>query len=114
MAQMKSSPGKEAPEGWLVTGYPWYAIETAAHKKFLKAYRARWKDYPRIGSSVGYNAMLAIAAMLKKAGSTERMVSYIFMPPQSRLIPQPCPAVSPDQTKRMFCLAAGGVQREPA
>ena len=22
----------EAPEGWLVTGYPWYAIETAEHQ----------------------------------------------------------------------------------
>ena len=61
----------EAPVGWLVTGYPWQDIKTAAHKKFLAAYQARWKDYPRIGSIVGYNTMLAIAAMLKKAGSTD-------------------------------------------
>ena len=66
----------EAPEGWLVTGYPWYAIETPEHKKFLAAYQARWKDYPRIGSIVGYNTMLAIKAMLEKAKSTdtEKMV----------------------------------------
>ena len=67
----------EAPVGWLVTGYPWQDIETAVHKKFLAAYQARWKDYPRIGSIVGYNTMLAIAAMLKRAGSTdtEKMVA---------------------------------------
>jgi branched-chain amino acid transport system substrate-binding protein len=61
----------EAPVGWLVTGYPWQYIKTAAHNKFLAAYRARWKDYPRIGSLVGYNTMLAIAATIKKAGSTD-------------------------------------------
>ena len=61
----------EAPVGWLVTGYPWQDIDTAAHKKFLAAYQARWNDYPRIGSIVGYNTMLAIQAMLKKAGSTD-------------------------------------------
>ena len=67
----------EAPEGWLVTGYPWYDIKDAAHKDFLRAYQARWKDYPRIGSIVGYNTMLAVAAMLKRAGSTdtEKMVA---------------------------------------
>jgi branched-chain amino acid transport system substrate-binding protein len=61
----------EAPENWLVTGYPWYDINTPAHKKFLAAYQARYDDYPRIGSIVGYNTMLAIAAAIKKAGSTE-------------------------------------------
>ena len=33
------------------------------------------------------------------------------MPPQSGLMPQPWPAVSPDQTKRMSRRAAGGVQK---
>lgn len=61
----------EAPEGWLVTGYPWYDIKTPAHQAFLDAYQARFNDYPRIGSLVGYNTMQAIAAMLKKAGSTD-------------------------------------------
>ena len=59
----------EAPVGWLVTGYPWYSIDTPAHNKFLAAYQARWNDYPRIGSLVGYNTMLTIAATLKKAKS---------------------------------------------
>ena len=61
----------EAPEGWVVTGYPWYAIEEPAHKAFVEAYQARWDDYPRIGSLVGYNTILSIAAAIEKAGSTE-------------------------------------------
>lgn len=63
--------GAEAPEGWIVTGYPWYDIETPAHDAFLKAYQAKFDDYPRIGSLVGYNAMLSIAAAIGKAGSTD-------------------------------------------
>ncbi len=61
----------EAPEGWVVTGYPWYAIDTPEHNAFLQAYQARFDDYPRLGSIVGYNTMLAIAAAIEKAGSTE-------------------------------------------
>jgi branched-chain amino acid transport system substrate-binding protein len=66
----------EAPVGWLVTGYPWYAIKTKAHTKFLKAYEAKYKTYPRTGSVVGYEMMMSIAHMLKKANSTntEKMV----------------------------------------
>src|SRR5437667_6756467 len=36
----------EAPVGWYVTGYPWYAIDAPEHKKFLDAYQAKFKDYP--------------------------------------------------------------------
>ena len=61
----------EAPEGWIVTGYPWQGIEDAAHKAFLDAYSKRFNDYPRAGSIVGYNTILTIAAMLEKAGSTD-------------------------------------------
>ena len=66
----------EAPQGWIVTGYPWYDIKTPEHNAFLDAYQKRWKDYPRIGSLVGYNTMLSIAATISKAGSTdtEKMV----------------------------------------
>jgi branched-chain amino acid transport system substrate-binding protein len=61
----------EAPTGWIVTGYPWYAIDTPEHKRFLEAYEKRWKDHPRMGSVVGYATFKAIAAALAKAGSTE-------------------------------------------
>jgi branched-chain amino acid transport system substrate-binding protein len=51
-----------SPIGWTVTGYPWYAINTPEHQAFLKAYQAKFKDYPRLGSIVGYNAIQSIAA----------------------------------------------------
>jgi branched-chain amino acid transport system substrate-binding protein len=61
----------EAPKDWIVTGYPWYAIKDAAHTAFVDAYQKRFNDYPRNGSIVGYNAVLSIAAAIKKAGSTD-------------------------------------------
>ena len=61
----------EAPKGWIVTGYPWYAIQTPAHTAFKDAYRAKFNDYPRLGSVVGYATIKAVAAALAKAGSTD-------------------------------------------
>jgi branched-chain amino acid transport system substrate-binding protein len=61
----------EAPVAWYVTGYPWYSISTPEHKKFLDAYHAKYKDYPRLGSVVGYSAIMSAAAALKKANSTD-------------------------------------------
>lgn len=61
----------EAPEGWIVTGYPWDQIDTPEHKAFLDAYQAKFKDFPRLGSVVGYSTFKAIAAAIEKAGSTE-------------------------------------------
>ncbi len=61
----------EAPVGWIVTGYPWDAIDTPAHKAFVAAYQKRWNDYPRLGSIVGYVTMKSLAAGIAKAGSTE-------------------------------------------
>jgi len=63
--------GAEAPEGWIVTGFPWYAITDGPGKTFVDAYQARWNDYPRLGSIVGYMTAQSIAAVLQKAGSTE-------------------------------------------
>ena len=62
---------QEAPEGWIVTGYPWYSIKTPAHDAFLKAYQGKFKDYPRLGTIVGYNAIQSLAAGITKAGSTD-------------------------------------------
>jgi len=61
----------EAPEGWLVTGYPWYDIKDPVHVKFVEAYQKKFNDYPRTGSIVGYNTMMTVYHMLKKAGSTD-------------------------------------------
>jgi branched-chain amino acid transport system substrate-binding protein len=67
----------ETPEGWYVTGYPWREIKTPAHEKFLAAYRARWKEDPRLGSVVGYTTLYAVAHMLERAGGTdtEKMIA---------------------------------------
>lgn len=61
----------ETPEGWIVTGYPWYGVTIPEHAAFLKAYQAKFNDYPRLGSIVGYASMKAVAAILAKAGSTD-------------------------------------------
>ena len=61
----------ETPNGWIVTGYPWYGIQTPEHKAFFLAYHAKYKDYPRLGSVVGYTMIKSIAAGVKKAKSTD-------------------------------------------
>lgn len=61
----------ETPEGWIVTGYPWADIASPEHRRFLEAYRARWNDYPRLGSVVGYAALMSVAVALRKAGDTD-------------------------------------------
>jgi branched-chain amino acid transport system substrate-binding protein len=67
----------ETPSGWIVTGYPWYTLQTADHTAFLKAYRARFKDYPRLGSVIGYSAVISMATGLRKAGGadTEKLIT---------------------------------------
>lgn len=67
----------EAPVGWWVTGYPWYAINTPEHKAFVEAYQKRFNDYPRLGSIVGYATVQSAVAAIKKAGSldTEKLVA---------------------------------------
>jgi branched-chain amino acid transport system substrate-binding protein len=61
----------EAPVNWIVTGYPWYAINTPEHRKFVDAYRKKFNDTPRNGSLVGYSALMSIAAGIRKAGSLD-------------------------------------------
>jgi branched-chain amino acid transport system substrate-binding protein len=63
--------GEETPEGWITTGYPWEQIETAEHKAFVDAYRAKFNDTPRLGSLLGFVVVEMIAQMLEKAGSLE-------------------------------------------
>ena len=67
----------EAPNGWIVTGYPWYGIQTPEHKAFLAAYQKAFNDYPRLGSIVGYSAIKSLAAGMQKAKSTdtEKMIA---------------------------------------
>ncbi len=62
---------EETPQGWIVTGYPWYDIKMPEHETFLKAYQAKYNDYPRLGSIVGYQTIKSAAAILAKANSTD-------------------------------------------
>jgi branched-chain amino acid transport system substrate-binding protein len=62
---------EDTPIGWVVTGYPWDAIDTPEHKAFVAAYQKRWNDYPRLGSIVGYATIHSLAAGIAKAGSTD-------------------------------------------
>jgi len=61
----------ETPNGWIVTGYPWYGIQTPEHKAFFLAYHAKYKDYPRLGSVVGYTMIHSLAEGIKKAKTTQ-------------------------------------------
>jgi len=61
----------EAPNDWVVTGYPWYGVQTPEHKAFFLAYHNKYRDYPRLGSVVGYSLIKSAAAGLKKAGGSE-------------------------------------------
>lgn len=63
--------GAETPEGWIVTGYPWDQIDTPEHLAFVEAYQAKYDDFPRLASLLGYSIPYVIKAMLDKAGSTE-------------------------------------------
>src|SRR5438105_680328 len=67
----------ETPNGWIVTGYPWYGIQTPEHKAFFLAYHGKYKDYPRLGSVVGYSLIKSIAEGAKKAKGTdtEKMIA---------------------------------------
>ena len=61
----------ETPNGWIVTGYPWYSIQTPEHKAFVDAYQKKYNDYPRLGTIVGYATIYSLAEGIKKAKSTE-------------------------------------------
>lgn len=64
--------GDEAPEGWFVTGYPWYGFDDGTPEKaFVDAYIAETGETPKIGSLVGYLDVLSIAAAIEKAGATD-------------------------------------------
>lgn len=64
--------GDEAPEGWFVTGYPWYGFEDGTPgKTFVDAYMDATGETPKIGSLVGYMTAQSIAAGIEKAGATD-------------------------------------------
>jgi branched-chain amino acid transport system substrate-binding protein len=63
--------GDESPGGWIVTGYPGAAVNTPENQAFIAAYRKKYSVAPGMGSVVGYAFIQAIAAGLRKSGSTD-------------------------------------------
>ena len=61
----------EAPEGWTVTGYPWYDFTDGSNKVFVDAYMGKYDERPGIGSLVGYMTVQSIAAAITRAGATD-------------------------------------------
>ncbi len=63
--------GPDVPEGMLVTGYPWYAIDTPAHRTFVDTYRRHTGTHPFLGSLVGYITLHSLAQAIQTAGTLE-------------------------------------------
>ena len=63
--------GDEAPEGWIVTGYPGEAADTPDNTAFAAAYRERFKAAPMMGSVVGYALIRSIAAGITLSKATD-------------------------------------------
>lgn len=61
----------DAPDNWIVTGYPYQSLDMPEHKAFLKKYQERYDDYPRMNSVIAYATVKALAAGIEKAGSTD-------------------------------------------
>src|SRR5690242_466415 len=61
----------EAPEGMLVTGYPWYDIEAPAHQEWVARYIKRNDKTPVLGSLIGYITYQSVVEAIKKANSTD-------------------------------------------
>ena len=61
----------------LVTGYPWYDINTPAHKEFVARYTKRTDKTPVLGSLIGYITVVCIADAIRKAGraDTDKIVA---------------------------------------
>jgi branched-chain amino acid transport system substrate-binding protein len=71
--------GQDAPAGILVTGYPWYAIDTPEHQAFVKKYRDKTGSHPFLGSLVGYITMHSLARAIATAGTldTEKIIAAL-------------------------------------
>lgn len=72
--------GDEAPEGWIVTGYPWQELNTPGHVRFREAYQARFNTHPRLGSALGFDSVTVIRRMLEATAAdtdTEKMVDAL-------------------------------------
>ena len=63
--------GADTPDGWIVTGYPVEADAREPNQAFIRAYRAKFGEPPRMGSVVGYALIKSIAAGIEAAGALD-------------------------------------------
>ena len=63
--------GDEAPEGWIVTGYPGAMVKGPDNLAFMAAYQDRFQTAPKMGSVVGYALIRSIAAGIRLSKTTE-------------------------------------------
>lgn len=63
--------GDEAPEGWIVTGYPVESVINTAGTHFIAEYKERFKTLPEMGSVVGHALITSIVAGIAKTGSVD-------------------------------------------
>ncbi len=73
MPEFLDSLKDEAPEGWLVTGYPWDNLkDIPEHEIFLKHYQAKYPgERPAYTSLAGYASIYAFKAAAEKAGTVD-------------------------------------------
>lgn len=69
----------EAPESWIVTGWPYYAIERPENKAFIAKWKDLYKEEPSESTLNGYLAAQLLVSMVEKAGSkdTEKMLAVV-------------------------------------
>lgn len=69
----------EAPVGWTVTGWPYYAVDRQENVEFIKKWRELYNEEPSESSLSGYLAAKLLVAMVEKAGSkdTEKMLDGV-------------------------------------
>lgn len=69
----------EAPVGWIVTGWPYYAVERPENVAFVKAYREKFSEEPGEATLNGFLAAKLLVSMVEKAGSkdTEAMLKTV-------------------------------------
>lgn len=63
--------GTEAPEGWLVLGYPAQHDRAAANQRFCRKFHAFAGEQPTLGSLIGYMLVMMTAQAIGLAGTVE-------------------------------------------
>jgi branched-chain amino acid transport system substrate-binding protein len=71
--------GLDAPEGMLVTGYPWYDIPSPQHRAFVERFQKQTGRHPVMGSLVGYITFLSVFDAFRKAqdSAAEKLVGAL-------------------------------------